>query len=327
MGFRFRKSVKIAPGVKLNLGKKSAGISVGGKLGGVSMNSRTGAQARVSAPGTGMSFTKKLKGFPKQNAEFTDSQSADASDYNEAGSGGGNHSGGPSRRKNILRWVLTIFMFLGALVFMPSVASVLMILFAVCCAPIAIIEDFLAERLHLAGKIKTAALAALFIVSVLVSPTTGTPSTPKSNAQQPAAQSIERVTPAASSTDKSAEVAASSADKIAESAAGSASAAASSAAKSMGETDAKSSSAPAAASNAEEQKATTQAPAVTDSEAPPKAATPAPAADTNEQTVYVTPTGKRYHFDPNCGNGDYSATTLSKAKAMGLTPCKKCAGG
>ena len=33
MGLSFRKSVKIAPGVKLNLGKKSAGISVGGKYG------------------------------------------------------------------------------------------------------------------------------------------------------------------------------------------------------------------------------------------------------------------------------------------------------
>ncbi|MGN0438647.1 MAG: DUF4236 domain-containing protein [Lachnospiraceae bacterium] len=31
MGLRFRKSIKIAPGVKLNLGKKSASISVGTK--------------------------------------------------------------------------------------------------------------------------------------------------------------------------------------------------------------------------------------------------------------------------------------------------------
>ena len=31
MGFRFRKSVKIAPGVRLNLNRKSASISLGGK--------------------------------------------------------------------------------------------------------------------------------------------------------------------------------------------------------------------------------------------------------------------------------------------------------
>jgi hypothetical protein len=31
MGFRFRKSIKIAPGVRLNIGKISASISVGGR--------------------------------------------------------------------------------------------------------------------------------------------------------------------------------------------------------------------------------------------------------------------------------------------------------
>ena len=60
MGFRFRKSIKIAPGVRVNLGKKSVGVSVGGKYGGVSVNSRTGARARVSAPGTGLSYSQKI---------------------------------------------------------------------------------------------------------------------------------------------------------------------------------------------------------------------------------------------------------------------------
>lgn len=31
MGLRFRKSIKIGNGVKLNIGKKSVGFSVGGK--------------------------------------------------------------------------------------------------------------------------------------------------------------------------------------------------------------------------------------------------------------------------------------------------------
>lgn len=60
MGFRFRKSIKIAPGVKLNIGKESAGISIGGKFGGISFNSKSGAHVRVSAPGTGMSYTTKI---------------------------------------------------------------------------------------------------------------------------------------------------------------------------------------------------------------------------------------------------------------------------
>ena len=65
MSLRFRKSIKLAPGVKLNLGKKSVGVSVGGKYGGVSYNSRNGARARVSAPGTGLSYSTSLKSVEK----------------------------------------------------------------------------------------------------------------------------------------------------------------------------------------------------------------------------------------------------------------------
>ena len=68
MGTRYRKSIKVAPGVKVNVGKKSVGISVGNEFSGISVNSKTGAHARVSAPGTGMSYTTKIKGA----SEFTD---------------------------------------------------------------------------------------------------------------------------------------------------------------------------------------------------------------------------------------------------------------
>lgn len=60
MGLRFRRSIKVAPGVRVNVGKKSVGVSVGGKYGGVSVNSKTGTRARVSAPGTGISYSAKI---------------------------------------------------------------------------------------------------------------------------------------------------------------------------------------------------------------------------------------------------------------------------
>lgn len=44
-----------------------------------------------------------------------------------------------------------------------------------------------------------------------------------------------------------------------------------------------------------------------------------------ETMVYVTPTGSKYHTH-KCGNGNFYQTTLSEAKARGLTPCKKCYG-
>lgn len=68
MGFRFRKSVKIAPGVKVNFGKKSVGLSIGNKGGGISFNSKTGSRARVSIPGTGLSYSSKLGGSKKRRS-------------------------------------------------------------------------------------------------------------------------------------------------------------------------------------------------------------------------------------------------------------------
>lgn len=42
------------------------------------------------------------------------------------------------------------------------------------------------------------------------------------------------------------------------------------------------------------------------------------------KTVYVTKTGKRYHYDNNCNGGTYYPSTLSEAQSRGLTPCNKC---
>lgn len=78
MGTRFRKSIKIAPGVKVNVGKKSTGISVGNKYGGISVNSKTGAKARVSAPGTGLNYTTSLNSKSKR----TSIDESDNSEFN-----------------------------------------------------------------------------------------------------------------------------------------------------------------------------------------------------------------------------------------------------
>lgn len=52
---------------------------------------------------------------------------------------------------------------------------------------------------------------------------------------------------------------------------------------------------------------------------------PEPAPLQSYSGVYRTPSGKRYHFDPQCGGKNSYATTLKGAKQAGLTPCKKCA--
>lgn len=73
MATRFRKSVSLGKGAKLNISKKSVGVSLGGKHGGVSLNSKTGTRARVSAPGTGLSYSQKLGGGSKKSASTSSS--------------------------------------------------------------------------------------------------------------------------------------------------------------------------------------------------------------------------------------------------------------
>ena len=57
MGFGFRKSFKIAPGVRLNVSSKSVGISAGVKGLRYSVNSRTGSRVTASIPNTGIYYT------------------------------------------------------------------------------------------------------------------------------------------------------------------------------------------------------------------------------------------------------------------------------
>jgi len=59
MGFKFRKRVKLAPGVHLNLGAKSASVSVGPKGAKLNIGAK-GARATVGIPGTGISYSQKL---------------------------------------------------------------------------------------------------------------------------------------------------------------------------------------------------------------------------------------------------------------------------
>lgn len=57
MALRFRKSFKVAPGVRLNLSKSGISTSIGGK--GLTANlSKRGTRVTTSIPGTGISSSK-----------------------------------------------------------------------------------------------------------------------------------------------------------------------------------------------------------------------------------------------------------------------------
>jgi len=63
MGFRFRRTLRLAPGIRINLSKSGGSLSLGRR--GAKLNiSRRGTKATVGVPGTGLSYSTMLKSGP-----------------------------------------------------------------------------------------------------------------------------------------------------------------------------------------------------------------------------------------------------------------------
>ena len=59
MGFRFRKTIKLLPGIRLNISKSGISASIG--IPGVTANiSKHGTRGTIGIPGTGISYSEKL---------------------------------------------------------------------------------------------------------------------------------------------------------------------------------------------------------------------------------------------------------------------------
>lgn len=59
MGIRYRKSIKVAPGVKINLNRKSASVTFGGKGYHKTFNSNGQTTTSVNLPVNGLSYTDR----------------------------------------------------------------------------------------------------------------------------------------------------------------------------------------------------------------------------------------------------------------------------
>lgn len=77
MGFRFRKSINLGCGVRMNFSKSGVGLSVGGKFGRVSMGPK-GTRVTTRIPGTGISMTQKVGGGKQKRAKSTSAKTYDA---------------------------------------------------------------------------------------------------------------------------------------------------------------------------------------------------------------------------------------------------------
>lgn len=68
MGFRFRKSFKIAPGIKVNINKKSSGITIGSKTGKITYNTSGRVTTSAGIPGSGLYWSESSS--PRKNKKY-----------------------------------------------------------------------------------------------------------------------------------------------------------------------------------------------------------------------------------------------------------------
>ncbi|WP_288074680.1 DUF4236 domain-containing protein [Pseudomonas sp.] len=70
MGIRFRKSIKVAPGIKLNISKSGVSTTIGKR--GASVNiGKKGVHANAGIPGTGLSYRTKIAGGSPQQRQVS----------------------------------------------------------------------------------------------------------------------------------------------------------------------------------------------------------------------------------------------------------------
>lgn len=74
------------------------------------------------------------------------------------------------KEKNILLWILTVFILLAALVYMPSAASVLMLIFVAIALPVQRVREFW-KSVRVTGALKAVLLVVLFLSGCYFAPT------------------------------------------------------------------------------------------------------------------------------------------------------------
>lgn len=85
MAMRFRKSIKVAPGVRVNLNKKSTSVTVGGKGAHFTASSTGKKTTSVGIPGTGVSYVSSSGGSTKKSKKTTAAAAPSPRSYKVSG--------------------------------------------------------------------------------------------------------------------------------------------------------------------------------------------------------------------------------------------------
>lgn len=372
MGFRFRKSVKIAPGVRLNIGKKSVGISAGVKGARVSVNSKGRVTKSVGLPGTGLSYTKTSKivgrskgtsnAKPKQN-EFIASTHATST----TGSSSQQNQSEPQPAHIVTRpdlppikpqtpppkWTMTVIKLLGVLLIaMGLFLSIASLIGGLCFTGIGcLMLHYRRVSIARAAGLPAVApfrcrwqivVAVLFVLLGAAGKMTPNPE-PTAEQTQAVAQADQQSEQATDekaaqeqaekeAAEKAAAEQAAKAEREAAEKAAAEKAAAEAAAKAKAEQEAaekaaaEQAAAEAAAKAQAEKEASEKAAqeqAAAEAAAAQQAAQEQAAAQQQSETVYVTPSGKRWHRSASCAGKNARAVSIDQVGSR--TPCQKCA--
>ena len=308
MGFRFRKSFKIAPGVRVNVGKKSIGISAGVKGARVSVNSSGRKTTTVGIPGTGLSYqkTEKIGGHAATDKhdqtapEYTPTVDLPPIDPQ------------PPRPPRTPKGMLTLL----------KVLAVLLIAMSLTLTLVSVVGGFLGTALgcfilyYRRTRIawngdKPPRCRWMVVVAVLfVLLAVGGKASPDPVADATAEQTVQAEQAAAEKAE---------AEKAAAEKAAAEKAAKEQAAKEQAEKEA----AEQAAKEQAEKEAAEKSAAEQAAAAAAAQAAQEQAAAQQSETVYITPSGKRWHRSASCAGKNAREVTMDQVGDR--TPCKKCA--
>ena len=304
MGFRFRKSFKIAPGVRVNVGKKSVGISAGVKGARVSVNSSGRKTTTVGIPGTGLSYqkTEKIGGHAA-----TDKHDQTAPEYTptvDLPPIDPQPPRPPRTPKGILTLLKVLAVLLIAMSLTLTLASVVggFIGTAIGCFILYYRRTRIAWNGDKPPRCRWMVVVAVLFVLLAV----GGKTSPDPAADATAGQTVQAEQAAAEKAEAEKATAEKAAKEQAEKEAAE-KAAAEKAAKEQAEKE-------AAEKAAAEQAAAAAAAQTAQEQA---------AAQQQGETVYITPSGKRWHRSARCAGDNAIAVTMDQVGNR--TPCKKCA--
>lgn len=294
MGLRFRRSIKVAPGVKINLNKKSVGVTFGTRGAHYTVNSKGKKTTTVGLPGTGLSYTTSSGGGTSKKTTKNNSP-----DINSAG------ASTPSPRKKKGKGCLTVFI---ALIVLAGIGS-------------AMGGDKKVEKITLSADTKT-----IYDINTTI------PITAECEPSDAKLDNITCESSGGKFTNKNGELSFTAnkegsykinvtcedvksntltltiEDKEA---------------KKQAELEEQKRAEEEARKKAEEEAAAAQAAA--EAKAAEEAQAQQQPQAPQEEMVWVSNTGSKYHSKSSCSGMDNpSQVPLSQAQSMGLQPCKKC---